>query len=119
MSYVPPPQGVPPPFNIPPNLSAQERQELIKKRNEERQAFYREQNRRNAGNQHTYLLVFQDDGSFLVPNVPPGNYSLHLAPTDPRQPNNYRQMASQNTQLTVPEGQGAYDLGTIKLSLNQ
>ena len=91
---------------------------MIKKRNEERQAFYREQNRRNAAIQHTYSLVFEDDGTFRVPSVPPGNYTIHLHPTDPRQPNSYRQLASEQLQVTVPEGAGTYDFGIIKLSLN-
>jgi len=110
---------VPPPFTLPPNLSAAERQTLINKRNEELRAFYREQSRLNAANQRSYALVFNDDGTFEVPNVLPGNYTVHLSPTDPRQPNNYRTLASQSSQVTVPEGTGTHDIGTIKLGLNR
>ena len=73
----------------------------------------------NAVNQHSYALVFNDDGTFEVPNVLPGSYTVHLSPTDPRQPNNYRTLASQSTQVTVPEGEGTFDVGVIKLALNQ
>jgi len=109
MQYMPPPQGVPPPFTVPPNLSAAERQTLINKRNEELRAFYREQSRLNAANQRAYALVFNDDGTFEVPNVLPGTYTVHLSPTDPRQPNNYRTL----------EGTGTHDIGKIQLGLNR
>ena len=119
MRLINPPPGVPPPFSFPPNATAEERQKLIKERNLALQAFYREQNRRSMLDQHTYVLVFEDDGSFKVPNVPPGRYAINISLTDARQPNSYRRIGDLNTEVVIPEGQTPYDIGTLNLTLNQ
>jgi hypothetical protein len=69
--------------------------------------------------QHSYVLLFEEDGSFTVPNVPPGSYMIQISPTDPRQPNNYRQIGNLNTQVTVPEGKGPHNVGILNLTLTQ
>lgn len=117
MRLINPPPGVPPPVRFPPNATAEERQKLIKERNAALQAFYREQNRRNSVDQHVYVLLFNDDGSFWVPNVPAGRYNIYLSPTDPRQPNNYRQLGNMNSEVVVPEGSTPHDIGTLNLTL--
>jgi hypothetical protein len=112
------PMGIPPPMTFPPNATAEERQKLITQRNQQLQEFYREQTRKANLMQHTYVLVFADDGSFKAPNVDPGTYMVQISLTDARQPNNYRQIGNLNTQVTVPEGNGPHDLGTFQLILN-
>ena len=119
MRLINPPPGVPPPFSFPPNATAEERQKLIKERNAALQAFYREQNRRNTLDRREYVLLFNDDGSFWVPNVPPGRYSISISPTDPRQPNSYRRIGNLNSEVLIPEGQTPHDIGTLNLTLNQ
>jgi len=117
MRIQPRPVGVPPPMSFPPNATAEERQELIKKRNQQLQDFYREQQQRINRMQRTYVLVFGSDGSFLVHNVEPGPYMLEIRPTDATQPNSYRYLGNLNTTINVPEGTAPHDLGTFNLTI--
>jgi hypothetical protein len=112
------PAGVPPPISFPPNATPEERQRLIQQQNQARQEYFRERSRIMAAMERSYVLLFDEDGSFRVPNVPPGKYSLLVHPTDPRQPNSFRQIGSLSTQITIPEGDGPHDAGTFQLTVN-
>ena len=111
--------AIPPPISFPPNATPEERRALIARQNAARQALYAERARMMNSLQRTYVLVFNDDGRFEVPSVPPGNYMIRIEPTDPRMSNSYRYIGNLNTQVTVPEGAGPHDVGTLELKVNQ
>jgi hypothetical protein len=77
-----------PNFSVP-NLTGSksnlEREELIRQSLQKERAFWTSKKGdavRHA--QRSYLLLFETNGTFRVDNVPPGNYELRIAPTDPK-----------------------------------
>ena len=110
--------AIPPPLSFPPNATPEERRRLIAEQNAARQALYAQRARLMNSMERTYVLVFEEDGSFQVPNVPPGSYTIRIEPTDQRQSNSYRQIGNLNTQVTVPEGTGPHNVGTLELTVN-
>ena len=108
---------IPPPMRYPPNATAQERARLLAERNAQIQAMNNAQVRENLI-ERTYCLLFEDDGSFRIPNVPPGAYYLNIHPTDARTPNSYRQIGTLNKEVIVGEGAGPLDIGKVQLRLN-
>ena len=112
----PMPSEIPPPLIIPPNSTAQERQQLIKAQREKVMEANRNRIRATRFLQKTYLLLFDDNNNFTVPNVPPGRYTLELSPYDPRQPSSTsRTLGNVSREVTVPEGTTPFDVGTIDL----
>jgi hypothetical protein len=77
-----------------------------------------------------YYLVFKPDGSFVVDDVPPGDYKLELHLTEPRADRHDRErympagreIGSLTKNITVPESpangvENAFDLGTLTVEL--
>jgi hypothetical protein len=73
--------------------------------------------------QRSYVLLFETNGSFRVDDVPPGQYQLEIAPTDPQQEYyNYQRIGSLYRQVTIPEPPPGkpyepFDLGTLQLAI--
>jgi beta-lactamase regulating signal transducer with metallopeptidase domain len=68
----------------------------------------------------TYLLAFDQDGSFRADDIPPGTYELKIQVTKPdpnnrdnpfRQPEN--ELGSITREIVVPPGDTPFDLGTL------
>jgi uncharacterized GH25 family protein len=71
---------------------------------------------------HHYFLQFGADGAFRVDDVPPGKYAitLRLLNPDPATINTRRWVVADfQTEITVPNGKGPLDLGTIKIQPNR
>jgi hypothetical protein len=66
-------------------------------------------------NNMVYALVFEPDGRFTVPDLPPGSYMLHIYAPMPRPGGSYSQVGYLSQQVTVPEGKGPYDLGSFQI----
>ncbi len=113
-----PSSRIPPPMRFPPNATAQERVRLLAERNAQLQAMNQAQVRENLI-ERTYVLLFEDDGSFRIPNVPPGAYHLNIHPTDARTPNSSRQIGTSNQEVIVGAGPGPLDVGKVQLRWNQ
>ncbi len=109
------PSEIPPPFRLPPNATAEERQKLMKQRQDELSAWSRNRVLANRLAQRTYLPIFDDDGSFHIPSVPPGTYTLNVAPYDPRQPTSSQQLGSLLKTVVVPPGTAPFDAGRFEL----
>ena len=110
------------PVVMPKLATDEERQKFWQERNERQKVFWRSDKGRALDRaQRSYVLVFNDDGSFRSDNVPPGDYGLSVAPTDPRDPNNnYRQVGRLDKPVTVPEAPAGradepFDLGSLEL----
>ena len=70
--------------------------------------------------QRQYALIFDTNGVFRVDGVPPGSYTLSIAPTDPTQDSQtFIPLGSvqQKVTVTAPKNGEALDLGPIKLAL--
>ncbi len=73
--------------------------------------------------QQQFELVFDQGGNFHADDVPPGDYELRLRVTRP--PKNDRErfglqrdeLGSLTRDVSVPGGQGAFDLGTIRMNV--
>jgi hypothetical protein len=112
----PMPSEIPPPLIIPPNSTAQERQQLIKAHREKVMEANRNRIRATRFLQKTYLLLFDNNNNFTVPNVPPGRYMLDVSPYDPRLPSSTsRNLGNVTREVIVPEGTTPFDAGTIDL----
>jgi len=110
------------PVVMPQLATDEERQKFWQERNEREKVFWRSEKGRALDRaQRSYVLVFNDDGSFRIDNVPSGDYVLSVAPTDPREPNfNYRQVGRLEKRVTVPEAPAGradepFDLGSLEL----
>jgi len=112
-----PSSRIPPPLRYPPNATPQERARLLAERTAQLQAMNRAQVRENLI-ERTYAVLFEDDGSFRIPNVPPGAYYLSIHPTDARTPNSFRQIGTSNQEVIVGEGTAPLDVGMVKLRMN-
>ncbi|MDB6035680.1 MAG: mecR1 2, partial [Verrucomicrobiales bacterium] len=103
----------------PPNATLEERQRI----NQEYQNAIMESNRRQQmQNNITYCLVCEEDGTFRVPNLPPGEYYLNITAVVPSGTGNsgsYRHIGNISQTVTVPEGTTPYDLGTFVIKSNQ
>jgi peroxiredoxin len=72
----------------------------------------------------TYLLAFDQDGSFHADDVPPGTYELKIQVTKP-DPNNRADpfgqpgnlLGSITREIVVPPGDTPFDLGTLVVSM--
>lgn len=110
----PMPSEIPPPLIIPPNTSAQERQRLMRAHREKVVEASRNRTRAARFLQKSYLVLFDEENNFTVPNVPAGTYSLELSPYDPRLPrSSVRTLANVNREVVVPEGTSPFDVGTV------
>jgi hypothetical protein len=73
--------------------------------------------------QRSYVLLFDSNGVFRVPDVPPGDYQLQISPTDPdREEYSYQQIGSLYQQVTIPAAPAdkpnePFDLGTLSMSI--
>jgi hypothetical protein len=77
-----------------------------------------------------YLLLFQEDGSFLVEGIPPGTYTLSIVPTHPTDESLAQRyglmrgapLGQLTKQIVVPEADPgcdeSFDLGTIEMRLH-
>jgi hypothetical protein len=103
----------------PPNATLEERQRI----DQEYQNAVMESNRRQQmQNNITYCLVCEEDGTFRVPNLPPGEYYLNVTAVVPSGTGNsgsYRHIGNLSQTVTVPEGTIPYDLGTFVVKSNQ
>lgn len=76
-----------------------------------------------ARNARTYVLSFERDGSFRAEDVPPGTYQLKIHVTKPGEgqrnvfPRPEDDLALFITEVTVPEGEGAFDLGVFTIPI--
>ena len=109
------PSEIPPPFFLPPNATPAERQKLMQQRQDELSAWSRNRVQANRLAQRTYLPLFDNAGSFRIPSVPPGTYTLNVAPDDPRQPNSARQLGRLNRPVVVPPGTTSFNAGRFEL----
>jgi hypothetical protein len=96
-----------------PNATPEERQRMLQQEAEARRLEMEKENMRV--NNMVYEMVFEPDGSFKVPDLPPGSYTLHIAATMPRPGGSYTQMGYLSQQVTVPEGKGPYDIGAFQV----
>ncbi len=109
----PQPSEIPPPLNIPPRVTAEERRRLLAEHQAKIQEIARNRARTGRFLQRQYVLLFDDNNSFTVPNVPPGDYTLAVTPHDPRQPlTSTRNLFKMLHPVKIPEGTGVFDLGT-------
>jgi hypothetical protein len=99
-----------------PSGTPEERQRMMQQEAEARRLEAEKENMRV--NNMVYALVFEPDGTFKVPDLPPGTYMMHIAATMPRSGGSYSQMGYLSQQVTVPEGKGPYDLGTFQVKSN-
>jgi hypothetical protein len=95
------------------NGTPEERQKQMEKEAEARRAAAERENARV--NNLVYALVFEPDGTFKVPDLPPGSYMLNISATTPRAGGSYSQVGYLSQQVTVPEGKEPYDLGTFQV----
>lgn len=74
--------------------------------------------------QQQFQLVFDEDGNFRADDVPQGTYELHLRLTKPPEPGKPQvsfyseEWGSLKQEVVVPAGQGAFDLGSLTMSVN-
>jgi len=68
----------------------------------------------------TYLLEFLPDGSFQVPDVPPGTYELSIQVNNPGKRRQFPplstpkgDLASLTREVVIPPGDSPFDLGTV------
>jgi carboxypeptidase family protein len=70
---------------------------------------------------YRYCVVFKPDGSFYIPDIPPGEYTLAITPMEPTGENwwQQRQLGVLIREIVVPEGsrEEPVDLGTLELQL--
>ena len=73
-----------------------------------------------ARDTRTYLIAFEQDGSFRADDIPPGTYELNLKVTKPdaksRVPGSTDradELGSFTREVIVPPGSGPFDLGTL------
>jgi len=112
------PSEIPPPLIIPPSSTPAERQQLLKAHQEKIRQAATNRVRANRVLARTYFPLFDDNNKFTIPNVPPGRYTLDLQPYDPRQPSGTsRTLGSVTRTITVPDGTGEYDAGTVELKV--
>jgi len=112
------------PDSGPPNLSKAktdaERLKLLKDFNAKQSAFWSSPKGRAVREaQRQYALIFDTDGAFRADGVPPGSYTLSIAPTDPT--HDLQTLlplgsAQQTVKVTAPKAGEPLDLGTIKLA---
>ena len=73
----------------------------------------------------SYVLVFDQDGSFRADNVPAGTYTLNISLTEPGQENfPHKAIGGLTREVVVPEVDGfqpeaPFDLGTLELVIKQ
>ena len=105
-----------PVLTIPARATAEERQRLITAHQARVQESSRARVRANRFLQRQYVLLFDDNNRFTVPNVPPGDYTLSLSPYDPRAPRNTtRNLGNVSRPVKIPEGNGPFDTGTTSV----
>jgi hypothetical protein len=66
---------------------------------------------------HRYFLMFDSEGAFQIADVPPGKYRLTamIASADPSALAFTRRfIGGIDTEITIPDGSGSIDIGTIK-----
>jgi hypothetical protein len=90
----------------------------------EREFWLSEAGREFQRNDHRYVLVFTNDGSFVVNDVLPGTYELSIRVGDPNEPGvppfNSQFLGSLQMDVTVPESSSSpeesrLDLGLLEL----
>lgn len=110
------PSEIPPPLVYPPNASAEERRRLRDEHRLKSQEMSRTHVQSLRQRQRYYFPVFDDNNGFVIPNVPPGEYTLEISPHDPRAPRGTtRSLGSVSRTVQVPEGTTPFDLGEITI----
>jgi hypothetical protein len=112
------PSEIPPPLTFPPRATPAERQRLIVEHQARIQEVARNRARANRFLQRSYVLLFDDNNKFTVPNVPPGDYSIYISAYDPRAPRSTNRTLGNVTRMVkIPEGNGPFDTGTTTLEV--
>ncbi|HTI72162.1 MAG TPA: thioredoxin-like domain-containing protein, partial [Candidatus Limnocylindria bacterium] len=78
----------------------------------------------NGSAARTYMLDFEDDGSFHTDDVPPGKYFLNITVTKPQKGRqNYSfnrpedQLGTLQKEVVIPEGTGVFNLGSVSVPI--
>src|SRR5262249_29408092 len=106
------------------NMTAEDRQQAMRDYQERQAAFWKSpEGQKLQRQQHSYVLLFETNGSFHVESVEPGVYWLNIHITNPdRGMNYYETIGSQSFNVTVPAVAGAsatepFDVGEFKLPI--
>lgn len=103
-----------------PEEQAKRRQEFERR---QREFWTSEAGRALERDQRGYVLLFDTNGSFRVDDVPPAQYQLQIAPTDPEQDYySYQRIGSLVREVTIPEAPPGkpyepFDLGEMSLAI--
>ncbi len=93
--------------------------------NQQRAYWTSEEGRTRQRESRSYLLLFNEDGSFRVDAVPPGTYLLNVTPTEPgEQQFQDKPLGTLSKEIVVPEAPAdqrdtPFDLGTLELKINK
>jgi beta-lactamase regulating signal transducer with metallopeptidase domain/peroxiredoxin len=75
-------------------------------------------------NARTFVLAFEEDGSFRADDVPPGKYELKIRLTKPDKSKQFspfsdpqNDLGSLSREVVVPPGDGSFDLGTLTIAM--
>lgn len=81
---------------------------------------------KEARDARTYVLQFDQDGSFRADDVPPGAYELKIQVTRPDPNDRFRQfdhpgnvLGSITKEVVVPPGDAPFDLGTLVVPMSE
>jgi hypothetical protein len=103
--------------------SPEERAKAISEYSVRHRAFWRSEKGHAYERQPSkYCLVFKPDGTFYIPDVPPGEYTLAIRPTEPTAEQwRERELGTLTRDIAVPAGpsEEPVDLGTLELQLKE
>ena len=106
--------------------SPDERRKAFEDYSKKHRAFWMSENGRAREREMTsYVLVFNQDGSFRADNVPAGTYTLNISLTQAGRENfPHQAIGTLSKEVIVPEGdetslEAPFDLGTFELVIKQ